>query len=120
NNDVGSFANFLNQVSVGGDRGALPRLAGLPENWIVVNPQFANAEFTGNLANSTYHALQLNLYKRFAKGWTLLSNYTWSRALGEEVGEKDSETLGGQALLRSYRNARNSHIDKRLLDLHRT
>ena len=113
NNDVGAFANFVNQVSVGGDRGALPRLAGLPENWIVVNPQFASAEFTGNLANSTYHALQLNLNKRFAKGWTLLSNYTWSRALGEEDGTD-------QQLLNSYRNSRNRHLDKRVMDFHRT
>jgi hypothetical protein len=120
NNDVGAFTGFLNEAIVGGERGALPRLAGFPENWIVVNPQFASAEYTANLANSTYHALQLNVNKRFGKGWTLLSNYTWSRALGEEVGEAERDQLGGQAFLRSYRNARNRHLDKRLLDLHRT
>ncbi|HYR41792.1 MAG TPA: TonB-dependent receptor [Terriglobia bacterium] len=120
NNDVGAFAGFMNEAIVGSERGALPRRAGFPENWIVVNPQFASAEFAGNFANSTYHALQLNANKRFGKGWTLLSNYTWSRALGEEVGEGVSNSIGGQALLRSYRNGRNRHIDKQLLDLHRT
>jgi len=120
NNDVGDFADFINAATVGDERGALPRLAGFPENWIVVNPQFAASEFTGNLANSTYHALQLNANKRFGKGWTLLSNYTWSRALGEEVGEAQKAQLGGQVFLRSYRDGRDRHLDKRLLDLHRT
>jgi len=120
NNDVGLFADFLNRVTVGDERGALPRLAGFPENWIVVNPQFAASEFAGNFANSTYHALQFNANKRFGKGWTVLSNYTWSRALGEEVGEAQKDQLGGQVFLRSYRNGRNRHLDKRLLNLHRT
>src|SRR6266516_1059709 len=120
NNDVGDFADFINAATVGDERGALPRLAGFPENWIVVNPQFAASEFTGNLANSTYHALQLNANKRFGKGWTLLSNYTWSRALGEEVGEAQKARLGGQVFLRSYRDGRDRHLDKQLLDLHRT
>jgi hypothetical protein len=118
-NDVGSFATFVDTATVDGERGAIARLASLPENWIVPNPQFAAAEFTGNFANSTYHALELNAQKRFAKGWTLLSNYTWSRAIGEEVGEED-DSGSPQALLRSYRDGRNRHLDKRLLDFNTT
>ena len=112
NNNVGSFANFVNTFDVLG-RGGFLRFAGLPENWIVVNPQFAAANFTGNFANSTYHSLQLNANRRFSSGWTLLSNYTWSRTLGEEEGST-------QDLQNSYRNGRNRHIDKRLLGFHRT
>jgi len=96
-----------------GNRGAVPRFAGFPENWIVANPQFIEANYVGNFANSTYHSLQLNGNKRFSSGWTLLSNYTWSRALGEEEGDS-------QDLQNSYRNSRNRHIDKRLLGFHRT
>jgi hypothetical protein len=32
--------------------------------------------------SSNYNALTLNLEKRFSEGFTLLANYTWSRALG--------------------------------------
>jgi hypothetical protein len=113
NNEVGSFADFLNTVSVNGDRGALLRSAGLPENLIVVNPQFAGADFVGNFSNSTYHSLQLNATKRFSSGWTLLSNYTLSRTLGDEEG-------GTQDLLHSYRTSRNRHFDKRLLGFNAT
>jgi len=113
NNDVGSFADFVNTAQVGDERGALLRFAGLPENWIVVNPQFAGARFVGNFSNSTYHSLQINAKKRFSRSWTLLSNYTWSRALGDDEGET-------QALLHSYRNGRNRHLDKRLLGFHAT
>ena len=83
NNEVGAFADLLNIQPVNDERGGLLRSARLPENWIVVNPQFADAVFVGNFSNSTYHSLQVNAKKRFSRGWTLLSNYTWSRALGD-------------------------------------
>ncbi len=116
NNNVGGFADFVNTVNAAGERGGLLRLAGLPENWIAANPQFGGANFVGNFANSTYHSLQLNANKSFASGWTLLSNYTWSRTLGEEEGDSQLN----QEMLNSYRNGRNRHLDKRLLDFHRT
>ena len=34
-------------------------------------------------SNSHYQALQLNLEKRFARGLTLLSNYTWSKTMDD-------------------------------------
>jgi len=113
NNDVGEFASFLNTVSVGGQRGGLLRRIGLPENWVVVNPQFGGAAFTGNFSNSTYHSLQINTERRLSNGLTLQSNYTWSRTLGDEEGDT-------QDILNSYRNGRNRRIDKRLLAFHRT
>ena len=113
NNEVGAFADLLNMQPVNDERGGLLRRARLPENWIVVNPQFADAVFVGNFSNSSYHSLQINGKKRFSRGWTLLSNYTWSRALGDDEGDT-------QALWRNYRNGRNRHLDKRLLDFHRT
>lgn len=113
NNNVGSFASYLNTVGVGEERGALLRFADLPENWIVVNPQFGGAFYVGNFSNATYHSLQLDTKKRLSKGWTLESNYTWSRALGDEEGDS-------QNLLNSYRNGRDRRVDKRLLLFHRT
>ncbi len=106
-NSVGGFANYLNQTdNFVGVRGGLLRRAGLPENFIVANPQFASARLTTNIASSTYHSFQLEFTKRFSKGWTLQSNYTLAKALGEEEG-------AGQEIVDSYRTLRNVRLDKR-------
>jgi len=110
NNQVGTFANYLNtNTAFTGQRGGLIRRAGLPENFISVNPQYSSSDLLGNYANSSWHSFQIEVNKRFSNGWTLLSNYTWSKALGEEDGD-------GQSLLDSYRTNRNRQLDKRLLD----
>lgn len=108
NNNVGSFANFINTQNVGGRNGGLLSLAGLPENFFVVNPQFSGAQLVGNYANSSYHSFQVDLSKRFSNGVSMQMNYTWAKALGEEEG-------AGQSLLDSYRTNRNRRLDKRQL-----
>jgi hypothetical protein len=113
NNNVGEFAQFLNTFSVFGERGGLLRFSGLPENWIVANPQFGGANLVANFSNSTYHSLQVAAQRRISKGWSLESNYTWSRTLGDEEGSS-------QNFLNNYRNGRDRHLDKRLLAFHRT
>jgi len=113
-NSAGAFAEYLNSTAdFTGVPGGLVRRAGLPENFIVANPQFGEAVLTGNLANSTYHSFQVEVEKRFSKGWTLQSNYTWSKALGEEEGDS-------QDLQNSYRNGRDRHADKRILGFNRS
>ncbi len=114
NNEAGSFARYLNSTAnFTGVPGGLLRRARLPENFIVANPQFAGAVLTGNFANSTYHSLQLEAMRPFANGWTLQSNYTFSKALGEEDGF-------GQDLQSDYRDGRRRGLDKRLLAFNRT
>ncbi len=108
NNSVGAFANYVNTQNVGGRNGGLLSTGGLPENFVVVNPQFASATLLGNYASSTYHSFQADVSKRFSKGLTLQANYTWSKALGEEEG-------AGQEMLDSYRTLRDRSIEKRLL-----
>jgi len=83
NNSIGSFATFLNQVTVGA-RGGLLRINDLPENWIVVNPQFGGSILTGNFSNSTYHSLQLNAERRLTRGLMMQSKlhvepHAWRR-----------------------------------------
>ncbi len=113
-NDAGGFAAYLNSTAdFTGVHGGLLSRAGLPDNWIVGNPQFSGAHDVGNFANSTYHSMQLNLNKRLSAGMDLQSNYTWSRTLGEDEGDS-------QDLHSDYRNARNRHFDKRLLNFHAT
>ncbi len=113
-NNPGSLAAFLsssNQLT--GVNGGLLRRVGLPENWVVPNPQFGAPQLAGNFAASTYHSLQVELVKRYAHGWIFQGNYTWSKTLGEEEGE-------GIFLQGSYRTLRNRGQDKKLMSFHRT
>jgi len=106
NNDAAGFAAFLSNTNLfTGVNGGLLRRAGLPENFVVVNPQVAGANLTSNFSNSSYHALQFEFTKQFASGWTLQSNYSWSKTLGDYDGE-DS------ALISSFRTLRNRSLDK--------
>jgi hypothetical protein len=57
--------------------------------------------------------MQIDATKRFSAGWTLQSNFTWSKALGEEEG-------AGQEMNDNYRNGRDRALDKRLLSFNRT
>jgi hypothetical protein len=107
-NNVGGFANYLNTTdNFVGTRGGLLSRAGLPQNWIVVNPQFVGSNFTSNYGSSTYHSMQVEFLKRMSS-WTFQGNYTFAKAIGEEEG-------AGQEQLDSYRTLRNRSLDKRLM-----
>ncbi len=111
---AGGLANYLNTTDqFTGVRGGLLRRAGLPENFIVPNPQFGSSRLTGNFAGSIYHSMQVEVIKRFSSGWTVQANYTWSRAFGEEEGS-------GQEMVDNYRDLRNRRLDRRLLSFHTT
>src|SRR5262245_35511907 len=57
NGEVGALANFINTTTaIGGAKGQMLRNAGLPENYIVLNPQFRSLGLHGNNDNSTYHS----------------------------------------------------------------
>jgi len=111
NNNVGAFADFLNRNTVAGAPGELLRRAGLPENFVVANPQYNAANLLGNYANSTFHSLQVEWDKRFARDWNFQANYVWSKALGEEEG-------AAQQLEDQFRTQRNRSLEKRLLTFH--
>ncbi|HEY1741666.1 MAG TPA: carboxypeptidase regulatory-like domain-containing protein [Granulicella sp.] len=46
-------------------------------------PQYGVSDSYGNVANSSYNALQLSAVKRFAHGTTFMANYTWSRTIDD-------------------------------------
>ncbi|MBM3758234.1 MAG: hypothetical protein FJW38_30195 [Acidobacteria bacterium] len=48
-----------------------------------VYPNFGNVRRTDSGGNSNFHSMQLNLEKRFAKGLSMLTNYTWSRTIDD-------------------------------------
>ena len=107
NHNPGGFANFISTTtSLSGVAGGLLANAGLPLNFIVANPQFLNAYYTGNFGNSTYNSLQLQVSKRFSHGFTVQSSYVWAHALGASEGDS-------AYFLAPFRTLRNEHLDKR-------
>ncbi len=115
NGNVGAFANYINSSPLGTNvNGGLLAAAGLPQNFFVTNPQFANVYLVGNYANSTYHALEIEFEKRFARGWIYQGSYTWSKALGE------NELGSTQYYDNNYRDPQNRSFDKRIMTFNRT
>src|SRR5439155_14580810 len=88
----------------------LLRNGGLPDNFIVVNPQFRAINLVTNAANSTYHSMNIVVNRRLAQGFTNQTSYTWSRTLGEDDEERTQ----------TYLNPRNRSLNKQLLGYHRT
>jgi hypothetical protein len=111
NGDIGQFADALNRNTVAtGQGGGLIRNGGLPENFIVVNPQFNEVVLHSNPGNSTYHSMQLQVTKRLSQGFTNQTTYTWSRTLGEADGDG----------ILNYLDPRSRSHNKSLLGFHRT
>src|SRR6202035_650893 len=84
NGSVGALANFLGTTSVGtGQFGGILSHAGLPQNFFVVNPQYASVYLINNDGNSTYNSFQAHLSKRLSHGVTGQFAYTFSKSLGD-------------------------------------
>src|SRR5438132_7747354 len=69
NGSVAQFAAFLNNTSaLTSSPGGLLRNGRLPENFIVVSPQFSDAQLWGTARNSTYHSFQAQATKQLSQG----------------------------------------------------
>jgi Carboxypeptidase regulatory-like domain/TonB dependent receptor len=77
-------------------------------NSVLSSPQVSNSQlqvpfpqFTGvttdvqPIANSTYHALQINVEKRYSNGLQLSANYTWSKSIDDSSTFDDNVTWLG-------------------------
>src|SRR5262249_23553740 len=108
---VGEFANTLNSTTLFTNQaGGLPKRAGLPDHWLVPNPQYAAVVMIDNPGSSTYHSMNLQVTKRLSNGFTSSFAYTWSRSLGEASADGNTE----------YLDPNNRHLNKSLLTFHRT
>lgn len=107
-NNVGAFANTLAFTST--YRANRESVAlGLPGNFFVANP---NAAFVNVLANdsmSNYHALEIEIRRRFSNGLQFQADYTWSKAMGDAVDAQGNN----QSDLVSRLTLRNPHADYR-------
>jgi hypothetical protein len=122
NGDVGAFAAYLNNTTnFTNAAGGIVRNAGLAENFITANPQFStgapgtttlpgNATFITNIADSTYHSMQLEVSKRLSNGFTSQTSYTWSKSIG--IADDDGALV--------FRTLRNRSLNRGPLGLDRT
>jgi hypothetical protein len=109
NGSVAALANWFNTTSaLTGQNGGLLRNGKLPENFIVVNPQFGSDQLFGNNDNSIYHSLQMQVTKRLSRGVTGQFAYTWSKNLGNSANNP------------STRDPRNWHLQRGLLNIDHT
>jgi Carboxypeptidase regulatory-like domain/TonB-dependent Receptor Plug Domain len=108
NGSVGALANFLGTTSVGtGQFGGILSHAGLPQNFFVVNPQFASVYLINNDGNSTYNSFQAHIAKRLSHGVTGQFAYTFSKTLGDTTSNN------------AYRDPRDFQLSKSLLSIDR-
>jgi hypothetical protein len=84
--------------------GALPPSAVLPFA-AVNNNAFLQAELFKGIANSTYHALQTNVTKRFSRGFAIQGAYTWSHAI-DDASDPFVTAAGNQAFPRNSNDLR--------------
>src|SRR6185503_10276223 len=112
NGNVGQFASLLNTTTAATTLGAggIIKNGGLPDNWLVANPQYAAVVMNTNPGSSTYHSLNLQVTKRLSQGFASSFAYTWSRSLGEASGDGNL----------SYLDPKNHSLNKSLLTFHRT
>ncbi len=116
-NETAQFAHRLTQVetsSPAAGQGVIRGgsfwgqvLAGrFPANFFMANPFVASARAMINDGSSTYHALEVELRRRFAQGFTMQANYSYGKALGDFDG--DDNTLINDVRPSSVRNPRYS------------
>src|SRR5262249_25522178 len=75
--------------------GAVLRVNGFPENFIVANPQFGPVNLVTQDYSTNYHSFEAQVTMRPTRGISMQSTYTWSKNLG---------TAGGYGLGPTYTN----------------
>jgi hypothetical protein len=101
-NSAASLASFFNttlalQPAATATRGGVLTNAGLPANFISVNPQYNRASFTCACLNAFYNSGDFEIQKRFSHGVAFQSNFVWAKNM----------QLNGTS-----RNPRNLNLDR--------
>jgi hypothetical protein len=101
-NSAASLASFFNttlalQPTATAVRGGVLTNAGLPANFVSVNPQYNRASFTCACLNAFYNSGDFEVQKRLSHGITFQSNFVWAKNM----------QLNGTS-----RNARNWNLDR--------
>jgi hypothetical protein len=108
NNNVGAFANTLAFNTTYRANRENPAL-GLAGNFFVANPNASFVRILTNESTSNYHAMEIELRRRFSNGLQFQMDYTWSKAMGDAVDNQGNN----QSDLSTYLTLRNKHADYR-------
>jgi hypothetical protein len=103
-NNVGAFANTLAFTST--YRANRESVAlGLPGNFFVANPNAAFVNILANDSTSNYHAMEIELRRRFSNGLQFQADYTWSKAMGDATDNQgnNQSDLASRLTLRNLR-----------------
>jgi hypothetical protein len=91
---------------------------GVPDNFIIANPQFGNMNLVSNGNKSNYHSLQTQFTLRPTAGLNYQGTFTWSRLMGSPAAP-NMFSLGGTGLV-AYYSMHERNQDYGLLGQHRT
>src|SRR5262245_59553846 len=105
NGNVGGFANLINTNQTlapapnNAKPGGLLLNAGLPQNFIVVSPQYGTVNLIDHFGYSTYHSLQSHITMRQNHGLGGQLSYTFSKALGHDAIRDPRNLTTGKTVL---------------------
>ncbi len=100
-NETGQFVHRLTQVETSRPGSRQGRIRGgsfwgqvldgrFPANFFQVNPFVADARVLVNDSSSNYNALEVEVRRRFAGGFSFQSSYTFGRAIADFDGDENS------------------------------
>src|SRR5262245_55867046 len=97
-NSAASLASFFNttqalQPAATATRGGVLANAGLPANFVVVNPQYNRVSFTCACLNTFYNSGDFEVQKRFSKGLALQSSFVWAKNMQLNGTSRDARNL---------------------------
>ena len=114
--------NLLLDIAYVGNKGTkLPGFRNLNTPAVIVNangtnsaglrpyPALGDIQWVENRVNSTYHALQMQVDKRFSSGLSAMASYTWSKALADSVDHLSTAAVGPGVDTGVYRVPQNAN-----------
>jgi hypothetical protein len=121
--DYAAVADCLTYTNGGltaqpGETGLVLNASGVPDNFVIANPQFGNLNIVSNGNKSNYHSMQAQFTLRPTWGLSYQGTFTWSRLLGSPAAP-NMFSFAGTGLV-SYYSMDRRNEDYGLLGAHRT
>ncbi|MBX3245346.1 MAG: TonB-dependent receptor, partial [Acidobacteria bacterium] len=92
NGEPGELADVISRVSVSGINGRFLLNSGLPINFFRPNPDVRGAYIAANGSRSSFHALQVEIRRRFRSGMSFQANYQFGKSLSDYTGTSTNQS----------------------------